>query len=267
MRKRSSRTIAKARTRDSLSAYSKLTEIVDGEPRIVADPPLVVPISELALPDSTGGRFDALEAQLQEYRDSLPADRRPLIDGYRLVDVAHKVVGVGSVGTRSWIALLLGRDDRDPLLLQMKEAQRCVLEEFLAPSDFEHHGERVVGGQRLMQATSDLFLGWARTESGLDGRPRDFYVRQLKDWKGSADIDQMLPAGLTAYGRLCGWTLARAHARSGDRIAIASYLGSSATFDRALVEFSFAYAEQSRRDYAELSLAVDSGRILATPGL
>ena len=267
MVRRTSKNLAKARTRDSMSAFSKLTKMVDGEPRIVSDPPLIVPISEMESTVSKEDRFNALNRQLHEYRGSLPTDRRHLLEGYRLVDVAHKVVGVGSVGTRSWIVLLLGRDSHDPLLLQVKEAQRCVLEEFLAPSEFKNHGERVVAGQRLMQATSDVFLGWARVEEGLDGRGRDFYVRQLKDWKGSAEVDRMVPEGLAAYGRLCGWTLARAHARSGDRVAIASYLGNSATFDRALVDFAFSYAEQSARDYAELSRAVDSGRIAATPGL
>jgi uncharacterized protein (DUF2252 family) len=265
--KRTSRTLARARTRDSMSAFSKLTELIDGEPRIVSDPPLIVPISELAPQEGPEDRFSELDRQLREYEASLPSERRHLIAGFRLVDVAHKVVGVGSVGTRSWIALLLGRDGSDPLLLQMKEAQRCVLEEFLQPSEFDHDGERVVAGQRLMQATSDVFLGWARTDSGLDGRPRDFYVRQLKDWKASAEIERMKPAALTAYGRLCGWTLARAHARSGDRIAIASYLGAGRTFDRALLEFSLAYAEQSRLDHAALGAAVDAGRIAATPGL
>jgi hypothetical protein len=266
MVKRTGKTLAKARTRDSMSAFSKLTELVDGEPRIISDPPLIVPISELA-PDGPEDRFSALELRLDEYRASLPADIRHLIAGFRLVDVAHKVVGVGSVGTRAWIALLLGRDGSDPLLLQMKEAQRCVLEGFLAPSGHANQGERVVVGQRLMQATSDVFLGWAHTPSGLDDRARDFYVRQLKDWKGSAEVERMLPAGLTAYGRLCGWTLARAHARTGDRIAIASYLGAGEAFERAILEFSLAYAEQSRVDYEALRAAVASGRIAATAGL
>ena len=184
-----------------------------------------------------------------------------------MVDFARKVVGVGSVGTRAWIALLLGRDGEDPLFLQMKEAEASVLEEFLAPSEFENHGERVVAGQRLMQASSDIFLGWVHVEEGIDGKRRDFYARQLKDWKGSAEIEQMVPKGLIAYGRLCGWTLARAHARSGDRIAIAAYMGKGTTFDRALLEFSYAYAEQNERDYKALARAVESGRIEAQTGV
>ena len=184
-----------------------------------------------------------------------------------MVDVARKVVGVGSVGTRAWIALLLGRDGEDPLFLQLKEAEASVLEEFLEPSEFKNHGERVVTGQRLMQAASDIFLGWLHVESGLDGQQRDFYGRQLKDWKGSAEIEQVVPKGMAAYGRLCGWTLARAHARSGDPIAIAAYLGRSAAFDRAIVEFSHAYAEQNERDYQALIAAVKSGRITAETGL
>jgi uncharacterized protein (DUF2252 family) len=184
---------------------------------------------------------------MRTYRNTLEHDRRVLLEEFHLADFARKVVGVGSVGTRAWIALLLGRDDGDPLFLQMKEAEASVLEEFLAPGEFENHGERVVTGQRLMQASSDIFLGWLHVEEGVDGQSRDFYVRQLKDWKGSAEIEQMVPAGLAAYGRLCGWTLARAHARSGDRIAIASYLGKGDAFDRAILEFSQSYAEQNER--------------------
>jgi len=174
---------------------------------------------------------------------------------------------VGSVGTRAWIALLLGRDGQDPLFLQLKEAEASVLEEFLGPSEFANHGERVVAGQRLMQATSDIFLGWLHVEAGLDDKERDFYARQLKDWKGSAEVEQMLPSGMAQYGKLCGWTLARAHARSGDRVAIASYLGRSDTFDRAILDFSRAYAEQNERDYRELQAAVKSGRVVAETGL
>jgi uncharacterized protein (DUF2252 family) len=184
-----------------------------------------------------------------------------------LADFARKVVGVGSVGTRAWIALMFGQDGEDPLFLQMKEAEASVLEEFLGPSEFENHGERVVAGQRLMQASSDIFLGWLHVESGIDGRQRDFYGRQLKDWKGSAEIEQMIPTGMAAYGRLCGWTLARAHARSGDRIAIAAYLGKGARFDRAIVEFSHAYAEQNESDYKALATAVESGSVTAETGL
>ena len=191
-----------------------------------------------------------------------------LLEEFQLADFARKVVGVGSVGTRAWIALLLGRDDQDPLFLQMKEAEASVLEEFLGPSEFSNHGERVVVGQRLMQATSDIFLGWLRVDPAPDGGgKRDFYGRQLKDWKGSAVIEQMVPKGMATYGRLCGWTLARAHARSGDRIAIASYLGGGSSFDRAIVEFSAAYADQNQIDYQELVEAVRVGRIAAKTGV
>jgi uncharacterized protein (DUF2252 family) len=190
-----------------------------------------------------------------------------LLEEFELTDFARKVVGVGSVGTRAWIALLLGRDGQDPLFLQVKEAEASVLEEFLGPSGFANHGQRVVVGQRLMQAVSDIFLGWVHVGAGLDGRARDFYGRQLKDWKGSAEIEQMVPKGMAAYGKLCGWTLARAHARSGDRVAIASYLGKSTSFDRAILEFSKGYAEQNERDYKALQEAVKSGRIKARTGL
>jgi len=190
-----------------------------------------------------------------------------LLEQFELTDFARKVVGVGSVGTRAWIALLLGGDGEDPLFLQLKEAEPSVLEEFLGPSEFPNHAQRVVTGQRLMQATSDIFLGWLRVDSDLDEKPRDYYGRQLKDWKGSAEIDQMDARGLATYGKLCGWTLARAHARSGDRIAIASYLGKGRSFDRALVEFSHAYADQNERDYQALNSAVKSGRIAARTDL
>jgi uncharacterized protein (DUF2252 family) len=265
--KRTEKTLAKARTRDSMSAFSKLTTVLDGQPRIVADPPLIVTIDELAEGEGRDALFGGLQEQLRAYRSTLQYDRRVLLEEFELVDFARKVVGVGSVGTRAWIALLLGRDGKDPLFLQMKEAEASVLEGFLGPSGFENHGERVVTGQHLMQATSDIFLGWVHIESGLDGKERDFYGRQLKDWKGSAEVEQMVPAGMAAYGKLCGWTLARAHARSGDRIAIAAYLGQGTSFDRAIVEFSKAYAEQNERDYKALLAAVESGRITVETGL
>jgi uncharacterized protein (DUF2252 family) len=265
--KRTEKALAKARTKDSMSAFSKLTHVVDGEARIVAEPPLIVPLDDLVSGDERDETFEWLHELLRSYRDSLANDRQALLEEFRLVDFARKVVGVGSVGTRAWIGLLLGRDGEDPLFLQMKEAQASVLEDFLGPSEFANHGERVVTGQRLMQASSDIFLGWLHVESGLDGQERDFYGRQLRDWKGSAEIDQMAPKGLAQYGRLCGWTLARAHARSGDRIAIAAYLGKSTAFDRAIVEFSRAYAEQNERDYKALAKAVKSGRIVAERGL
>ena len=265
--KKTEKLITKARTKDSMAAFSKLTRIVDGEARIVAEPPLIVPIEDLAQGKERDEMFDGLHEILRSYRETLEHDRRALLEEFRLTDFARKVVGVGSVGTRAWIALMLGRDDQDPLFLQMKEAEASVLEEFLGPSEFDNHGERVVNGQRLMQATSDIFLGWLHVESGLDGHERDFYGRQLKDWKGSAETEQMLPTGMAAYGKLCGWTLARAHARSGDRIAIASYLGKGPTFDRAILEFSRAYAEQNELDYKALEAAVKSGKITAETGL
>jgi uncharacterized protein (DUF2252 family) len=267
MAKRAGKALAKARTRDSMSAFSKLTRVIDGEPRIVADPPLIVPIDEFAEGDQRAEILDWLQELLQRYQRSLDLDLRHLIEEFRLTDFARKVVGVGSVGTRAWIALMLGRDGRDPLFLQMKEAEASVLEKFVGRSEFDNHGERVVVGQRLMQAASDIFLGWLHVPAGIDGKPRDFYGRQLRDWKGSAAIEQMVPTGMAKYGELCGWTLARAHARSGDRVAIAAYLGKGATFDRAIVEFSRAYAEQNERDYRALQQAVESGRIGAETGL
>jgi uncharacterized protein (DUF2252 family) len=262
--KRADKTLAKARTKDSMTAFSKLTHVVDGQPRIIDQSPLIVPLEQLA-----GGEemFEGLHQLLRDYRDTLEFDRRVLLEQFELTDFARKVVGVGSVGTRAWIALMLGRDGQDPLFLQMKEAEASVLEQFAGPSEFSNHGERVVVGQRLMQASSDIFLGWLHVDSGLDGKPRDFYGRQLKDWKGSAEIEQMVPKGMATYGKLCGWTLARAHARSGDRIAIASYLGNGDSFDRAIVEFSKAYADQNERDYQALNAAVNSGKIKAQTGL
>ena len=267
MVKRAEKTLAKARTKDSMTAFSKLTEVVDGKPRIVDQSPLIVPIDQLAPGEERDEMFEGLHQLLREYRETLEFDRRVLLEEFELTDFARKVVGVGSVGTRAWIALLLGRDSQDPLFLQIKEAEASVLEEFLGPSEFSNHGERVVVGQRLMQAASDIFLGWLHVDSGLDGKPRDFYGRQLKDWKGSAEIEQMVPKAMATYGRLCGWTLARAHARSGDRIAIAAYLGNGDRFDRAIVEFSKAYADQNDSDYQELAAAVKSGRIVAREGL
>jgi uncharacterized protein (DUF2252 family) len=249
-----------------MAAFSKLTQSVNGDVRIVDQSPLIVPIDQLA-PAERDEMFEALRELLRGYRRTLEFDRRVLLEQFRLTDFARKVVGVGSVGTRAWIALLLGRDGQDPLFLQMKEAEASVLEGILGASEFSNHGERVVTGQRLMQAASDIFLGWLHVKSGLDQKPRDFYGRQLKDWKGSAEIEQMVPRAMTVYGQLCGWTLARAHARSGDRIAIASYLGNSDRFDRAILEFSKAYAEQNERDYKALAEAVTGGRITAEAGL
>jgi uncharacterized protein (DUF2252 family) len=260
---------AKARTKDSLKAFAKLTHEVDGEPRIVSDPPLIVSAADLA--QEAGIQFERLEGVihelLREYRRTLQSDRRHLLEEFRMVDLARKVVGVGSVGTRCWIVLLLGRDGEDPLFLQIKEAQASVLEPYLGKSEYENHGERVVAGQRLMQATSDIFLGWLHSTETLDGAERDFFVRQLWDWKTSVDLDTILPEGLELYGQVCGFLLARAHARSGDRIAIASYLGKGDTFDRALVEFAVAYADQNERDHAALRTAADEGRIPVQEGL
>ena len=260
---RTEKSLSSARSSDDLASVAKLTHMVDGEPRIVAAPPLIVPIDDLAQGHERDDMFDALHEQLRSYRRSLEYDRRVLLEQFRVTDFARKVVGVGSVGTRAWIALLLGLDGRDRLLLQLKEADESVLEEFLGPSEFVNHGERVVAGQRLMQASSDIFLGWLHLEPSPAGRPVDFYVRQLRDWKGSLDIEQMTHKGMAQCGRFCAWALARAHARSGDRIAIAAYLGRSSRFDRALVEFARAYAEQNERDYQTLASAARSGRITA----
>ncbi len=260
--------LAKARTRDSMQEVAKLCHAVDGQPRIIADPPLLVPMEDL-IPDQTDRT--AMEAQLtglvSKYRRTLETDRRFLLDQFRFADMARKVVGVGSVGTRCWIVLMLGRDDTDPLFLQVKEAEASVLSRFVGASKYANQGQRVVAGQRLMQASSDIFLGWQRVEAGLDGQQRDFYVRQLRDWKFSVDIETMVPRGMRMYGELCGWTLARAHARSGDRIAIAAYLGGSDVFDRAVTEFAAAYADQNERDHKSLLAAVASGRIVAEPDL
>ena len=265
--KRTRQTLAKAHARDSMSAFSKLTRAYNGKPRIVDQPPLIVPLGVLAGAGERNQLLTELRGLARAYSDSLELDRRVLLEQFELTDLARKVVGVGSVGTRAWIALFLGRNDRDPLFLQLKEAEASVLEEVLGPSEFSNHGQRVVTGQRLMQASSDIFLGWLHVISPVDQQPRDFYGRQLKDWKGSAEIDEMRPEGLPLYGRLCGWTLARAHARSGDRIAIASYLGGGTSFDRAILEFSQTYAEQNERDYGSLRDAVKSGRIAAKSGL
>ncbi|HEY6762626.1 MAG TPA: DUF2252 domain-containing protein [Baekduia sp.] len=265
--KQTGKSLAKARTRDSMAAFSKLAQVVDGEARIVDQPPLIVPIEQLSPDEERDEVFERLRGLMRAYRRTLEANRRRLLEQYELVDFAGKVVGVGSVGTRAWIALLLGRDEQDPLFLQIKQAEASVLEESLGRSEFRNHGERVVVGQRLMQATSDIFLGWVRVDDAMGGPALDYYGRQLKDWKGSAEIDQMDATAMATYGTLCGWTLARAHARSGDRIAIAAYLGSGDSFDRAVVAFAHAYAEQNERDYQALSDAVRSGAIEAQEGL
>jgi uncharacterized protein (DUF2252 family) len=253
------RNLAKTRAKDRMRALSKLTHEVDGRPRIVSEPPLIIPFDQLADldPEEIGAQVRSVIA---DYRETLSEDRRVLLDSYRFADAALKVVGVGSVGTRAWLVLMLGRDEGDPLFLQIKEAQSSVLEPYARPSAYSQQGERVVRGQRLMQATSDILLGWVKAR-GIDGKRRDYYVRQLWDQKGSARIESMDAFAFTAYAQLCGMTLAHGHARSGDRIAIASYLGKSDAFDRAMAAFAEAYADQNERDFEALRAAADEGRI------
>jgi uncharacterized protein (DUF2252 family) len=260
--KRFQKNLVKARSKDSLKALAKLTTEIDGETRIVSDPPLIVRLEDL-LPD---GEADAMRAALHQwfrgYRATLQPDRRHLVEGYELIDFARKVVGVGSVGTRCWIAYMRGRDAGDPLFLQVKEAEASVLERYLGKSQYQNHGRRVVEGQRFTQASSDIFLGWDRA-SDAGENARDFYVRQLWDGKMSAQIDVFEPSELEIYGEICASTLARAHARSGDRIAIAAYLGGGNAFDRALVTFADAYADQNERDYEEVVAAIKAGVLVA----
>ncbi|GAA4538720.1 DUF2252 domain-containing protein [Pseudonocardia xishanensis] len=256
------KTLAKARTRDNLGALARFAGGSAAEPRIIAEPPLIVPVSDLTETASAAEVWANLHTVVRAYRESLEHERRVLLDRYRLVDMARKVVGVGSVGTRSWMLLLLGDEPTDPLFLQAKEAGPAVLERYLSASAYENSGQRVVVGQRMMQAASDLFLGWVRV-SGFDDRTRDFYIRQLRDWKGSADVARMTPKGLATYGELCGWTLARAHARTGDPAAVAGYLGSGTTFDKAVAEFASAYADRNERDHAALVAAIGAGLITA----
>ena len=263
--KRAEKTLAKAHTRDSLQALSKLCEQVDGQYRIVSQPPIVVPARDLAAtyglsPDQV---MPAIHEQFRAYRQTLQDDRRQLLERFEIVDAARKVVGVGSVGTRAFIVLLQGRDAQDPLFLQIKEATASVLEPYVRKSRYRQHGERVVQGQRLMQAASDIYLGWTK---GLDVR-RHFYWRQLRDMKGSALVEDMIPLGLTFYAGICGWTLARAHARSGDPVAIAEYLGAGDAFDKSITDFSERYADQNERDYQEFTKAVRSGRLEAVEGV
>jgi uncharacterized protein (DUF2252 family) len=261
-RKRLARALDKARTRDTLQAFGKMTEVVDGRLRIRAEPPLLVPLRDLLAVSEEEDLAAAFRGLIRQYRSSLQSDRRALLERYAFVDMARKVVGVGSVGTRCWVVLLVGRDDDDPLLLQVKEATQSVHAEFLGRSRYANQGQRVVTGQRLMQQASDIFLGWQRT-TGVDGVERDFYVRQLRDWKGSLAIEELRADGLSIYGELCAWCLARAHARSGDRIAIAGYLGSSSAFDHALADFASTYADVNEGDHRELADAVAAGRVQA----
>jgi len=255
--------MAKAHTRDSMQALGKLTTMVDGRRRIISDPPLIEPVEEVFADLQADAIYELIGAVLGKYRRTLQSDRRLLLEYFSLVQVARKVVGVGSVGTRAWIVLMQGADGTEPLFLQAKEAQPSVLVGWCGRSQYANQGERVVAGQHLMQAESDIFLGWTRV-AAPDGVTRDFYVRQLRDWKLSLPIEQALPPGLKVYARLCGWTLARAHARSGDRIALAAYLGGSAKFDQAIAEFAETYADQNERDYAALQAAVKDGRAEAT---
>jgi uncharacterized protein (DUF2252 family) len=255
------RTLAKGRKKTSAHAVSRYTTMgPDGELRVISDPPFVEPISELAGLDEAQVRT-WVEGVLAEYRTTLPDDLKVLLDGYRVVDAARKIVGVGSVGTRCWIALLVGKDDpSDDLVLQFKEATASVLEPVTEPSGYDNHGRRVIEGQRLMQSASDMLLGWTRIK-GLDGVLRDFYVRQMWDWKTSADLETMDHLAMEVYARVCGWTLARAHARSGNRFAIAAYLGSGGTFTRAMQDFAVLYADQNQRDYEAFLRAIAERRI------
>jgi uncharacterized protein (DUF2252 family) len=255
--------LAKAHTRDSMQALGKLTTVVDGQRHIIADPPMIVPVEEVFSDIQADALYKQLQAVLGKYRRSLQTDRRHLLEQFAMVQVARKVVGVGSVGTRAWVVLMETGDGIEPLFLQAKEAQPSVLADYCGHSKFRNEGERVVAGQHLMQAQSDIFLGWTRA-TGADGVDRDFYVRQLRDWKFSLPIEQMVPVGMTIYAQLCGWTLARAHARSSDRVALASYLGGSAKFDQAIAEFAETYADQNEQDYAALQAAVKDGKAETT---
>jgi uncharacterized protein (DUF2252 family) len=258
--------LAKAHTRDSLQAIEKLTAVVDGKRQIIKSPPLVIPLEDMIDidPDEARRRLGAL---LAGYRKTLQSDRRILLDHFTLTDIAHKVVGVGSVGTRAWILLLESGVEAGGLLLQAKEAGQSALAGYAGKSEYSHQGERVVAGQHLMQASSDIFLGWLRARQTTGGRYTDYYMRQLRDWKMSAVIEEMVPEGMQVYAQLCGWTLARAHARAGDRIAIAAYLGNSDKFDNAIADFAEKYADQNERDYAALAGAVAAGKVEAQSGV
>ena len=249
-----------------MQAQAKLTTIVEGRRRIISDPPTIVPIEEVFSDVAADEGYALIRSVLGKYRRSLQSDRRYLVEQFNLDQVARKVVGVGSVGTRAWIVLMDAGDGVEPLFLQAKEAQPSVLADYCGRSQYRNEGERVVAGQHLMQAESDIFLGWTHV-SAPDGQDRDFYVRQLKDWKFSVPIEQMRPRGMQVYGRMCGWTLARAHARSGDRIAIGAYLGGSDTFDNAIAEFAEAYADQNERDYTAFQKAATEGRIEVISGV
>ena len=255
--------VAKAHTADSMKAQRKLTTVTDGQRRIISDPPLIEPVEEVFANEQASAIYEQIHGMLGKYQRTLQSDRRHLLEQFTLVQVARKVVGVGSVGTRCWIALMDAGDGTEPLFLQPKEAQASALAAYCGRSPYASHGERVVAGQLLMQAESDIFLGWTRV-TGPDGVDRDYYVRQLKDWKFSAPIEQMIPSGMAVYAQMCGWALARAHACSGDRIALAAYLGGSAKFDQAIADFAETYADQNDRDYAALQAAAKDGRVQTT---
>ena len=264
--KRTEKMVAKAHTSDSMKALNKLTTEVDGRRRIISEPPLIQPVEEI-FPDTQADEiYDLIREVLGKYRRTLQSDRRHMVEYFTLVQLGRKVVGVGSVGTRAWIVLMEGTDETEPLFLQAKEAQTSVLAAYCGRSQYNNEGERVVAGQHLMQAESDIFLGWTHV-TGPDGVDRDYYVRQLKDWKMSVPIEQLIPSGMKVYARMCGWTLARAHARSGDRIALAAYLGGSAKFDQAIADFAESYADQNEIDHAALQSAVNDGKVTATAGI
>ena len=261
------RAAVKAESKDRLKARDKLTTVSNGTPRFLSDPPLLVPVEDVyGEPDQAVQVERAIEGALGSYRATLSPDRRHLLNQYRYVALARKVVGVGSVGTRCWVALFVGEDADDVLFLQVKEAEASVLERFTSKSTVSNHGQRVVEGQRLMQASSDIFLGWQRLDLP-DGGHRDFYVRQLWDWKASASFESMNPEILEIYASICAWTLARAHARSGSATAIGAYLGSSDVFDHALADFARSYAKQNERDHQALLEAIASGTITAESGI
>jgi len=245
--------------------FQKLTEEVDGKLRFVSVPPLLTPLHELYDAGPNERRAYVL-GLLEQYIDGLHADRQHLVRSYEVADMARKVVGIGSVGTRAWVILLVGRGGQDAVMLQAKEAQASVLEAYLGRSEYATHGERVVRGQRMMQAATDIFLSWQRSPD-LEGVERDFYVRQLWDWKASADLSRMTEHGLLTYTRACAWSLARSHARSGDRLAIAAYLGKGRSFDRAIARFASLYADQNECDHRRLREAVDAGEIEAAEGI
>jgi uncharacterized protein (DUF2252 family) len=254
---------SEAHTKDSTQALGKLTTVTGGRRRIISDPPMIVPVEEVFADVQAGAIYEQIRAVLGKYRRTLQSDRRHLLEEFTLVQVARKVVGVGSVGTRAWVLLMDAGDGDEPLFLQAKEAEPSVLAEYCGRSQYANQGERVVAGQHLIQAESDIFLGWTRV-TGPDGVDRDFYVRQLKDWKFSVPIEAMRLPGMMVYARLCGWTLARAHARSGDRVALAAYLGGSGKFDQAIADFAETYADQNELDYAALQAAVKDGKAEAT---